>query len=86
MIIHAVSAALIVDASAKAGVAGKQFIARMLSAASFAARDECAPMEFPRPVVGFFVARLASLPARVKFGKTPYSASLSVSPVRMRSA
>jgi len=38
-----------VEVSAKAGVTGNKFSATM-SAANFAARDESAPMEFPRPV------------------------------------
>jgi hypothetical protein len=50
-IIHAVSAALMVDVSAaKAGVAS-EFAASVMSAAFPAARYDGAPMEFPRPVV-----------------------------------
>src|ERR1700682_5735235 len=48
MIIHAVSAVLMVEVSAKAGVA--EPAARLMSAAIFAARNDSAPMEFPRTV------------------------------------
>jgi len=70
-IIHAVSAALMVDVSAaKAGVAS-ELAASAMSAAFPAARYDGAPMEFPRPVVvslsflGF--SRSASLPPRLEF-------------------
>jgi len=42
------SAVLMVEVAAKAGVA--EPVARLTSAAIFAARNECAPMEFPRTV------------------------------------
>jgi hypothetical protein len=50
-IIHAVSAALMVDVSAAAGVASEKLAASAMSAAFLAARYDSAPMEFPRPFV-----------------------------------
>jgi len=60
-IIHAVSAALMVEVSAKAGVANKM-IARLIGAADVAARHECAPMVFPPACYDLLIAFQASLP------------------------
>jgi hypothetical protein len=48
-IIQAVSAALISDVPAKAGVANTEIAATLNGAASLAARNDSAPMEFPQP-------------------------------------
>jgi hypothetical protein len=64
-IIHAVSAALMVEASAAAGVENTTIVARPISAASVAARHD-APMVFPQPVMILLIARQASLPDATK--------------------
>jgi len=48
-IIQAVSAALISDVPARAGVANPKIAATLNGAASLAARNDSAPMEFPQP-------------------------------------
>jgi hypothetical protein len=51
MIIQAVSAALISDVSAKAGVANEKMVARQTGAANLAARHDSAAMVFPQPMI-----------------------------------
>jgi hypothetical protein len=51
MIIQAVSAALISDVSAEAGVANEKMAARPIGAANPAARRDSALMVFPQPVI-----------------------------------
>jgi hypothetical protein len=56
-----VSAALIPDVSANAGVADEKAAARPIGAASLAARVDSAPMVVPQPMILRF-RRAASLP------------------------
>jgi hypothetical protein len=64
-IIQAVSAALISEGAARAGVANR-IAADVIGAARFAARYECAPMTFPGVLVVYRFTCPASLPADVE--------------------
>jgi hypothetical protein len=64
-IIQAVSAALISEVAAKAGVAGNEIAATLNDAASRAARNDSAPMVFPQP--DFMDRMPAPLPDATKF-------------------
>src|SRR6202022_4723673 len=63
-IIHAVSAALMSDVPANAGVAN-EIVARLIVAADLAARHDSAPMVFPQPVI-LWIAFLAPLPNAIE--------------------
>src|SRR3984893_11383741 len=57
----------------------------LVGAANSAARHDSAPMVFPQPVMILLIARPASLPDATEV-EGIQSASLSVSPVRIRNA
>src|SRR3954454_5187627 len=94
-IIHAVSAPLISEASAIAGDPRRK-TATPIGAANFAARVRYAPMIFPQPVDLLMAPAALPVCIRFEFGRgllaggrlfnTRQSASVSVSPVRIRSA
>jgi hypothetical protein len=73
-----------VDGSANAGVANK-IVARLIGAADFAARHDSAPIEFPQPDM-IVINRTLGIVAGCDEVAKIQSASLSVSPVRIRNA
>jgi hypothetical protein len=73
-IIHAVSAALICDVPAKAGVAHEMMVKRIIGAASVAARHESAPIwYFPTRISLPGSASLAPLPAATEVFRVAFS-------------
>jgi hypothetical protein len=64
-IIHAVSAALISELAAKAGVTSEKTASRT-GAASFAVRHECAPIGISPPGISYCSLALAPLPGAME--------------------